>query len=428
MMLKIDPMDKLRIDWISFQFIAILMPISNIFMPSCAVLIAVIALARHAKKILNTPLTRYYLILSMWMFFTTIAAFSPTTAIGGLANFLPYFLLAGITSYIIRTPTQFIHFMWLLVMSSIFVSGFGILQAILNRPDWVLPRLFNSYLIPMGFSGDRRIQSFFGHFNETAIYLLILMPIAIHFAVGKVSTISRYQKNVSLIALLLGICTLVLTSSRNAWGLLVLGLIGICIYYRKWKIVIGFGTIIPIVLWLVFGARFGLGGGELQTLLPKILVNRLSSSFDPQFGDYASTTNRLRAWHFAIDLIRQHPIQGWGLRNFPVVARSMGYDLHGLPHEHNLFLAIAVGSGIPGLLGMVGVVARTIWLSLKSELSRKTEGTTTVVTIGIVLFVLSGFLDIVYYEPRIGMLLWYSIGAMYGLTRASLDLSISGDK
>lgn len=416
--------DKLQLEWKWLQSIAIFMVISNVFMPAFTLLLALFVLFKHGWQAIATPVNRAYFWLSLWMIFTTIIAFNPATATGGLANFLPYFLLAAITSHIIRTPAQFIHFLWLLVFSSIFVSGFGILQAIINRPDWIFPKvIFDSYPIPMGFSPDRRIQSFFGHFNETAIYLLTLLPIAFHFAVGKVKSISKSQQAIAVIALALGTCVLILTGSRNAWGLAILGGVALAIYYRQWKLMAGFGVVLLIMTWAVFGEKFGLGNEAVRSLLPEGFVNRIASTIDPKLGDYASTADRLNAWQFALSLISQHPFQGWGLRNFPLIAESMGYDLRGLPHEHNFYLAITVGSGIPALLGFIGIIAWTLWTSLKSAIASESEDTMSVVAISIILCLLSGWLDLVFYEPRISMLLWALLGIMYGLAKNKKCLS-----
>ncbi|PZO40506.1 MAG: lipid A core--O-antigen ligase [Pseudanabaena frigida] len=418
--------DKLSLEWKWLQSVAIFIVISNVFMPFFASLLAIRVLVWHGWKAIATPVNRAYFWLSLWMIFTTIIAFNPATAAGGLANFLPYFLLAAITSYIIRAPSQFIHFLWLLVLSSILVSGFGILQAIIDRPDWIFPKvIFDSYPIPMGFSPDRRIQSFFGHFNETAIYLLMLLPIAFHFAIGKVKSISKSQRAIAAIALALGTCVIILTGSRNAWGLVILGGVVLALYYRQWKLVAGFGAVLLVIAWAVFGQKFGLGGEAVRSLLPEGFVNRIASTVDPKLSDYASTADRINAWQFALSLISQHPIQGWGLRNFPLIAKSMGYDLHGLPHEHNLFFAIAVGSGIPALLGFIGIIVWTIWTSLKSAIAKDTEGVVVVSAIGISLCLLSGWLDLVFYEPRISMLLWSLLGSMYGLVTVSTPKSKS---
>ncbi|NUN64853.1 O-antigen ligase family protein [Pseudanabaena biceps] len=408
--------ESLSLEWNWLQNIALFIVISNVFMPFFAALLALEVLIRRGWQAIATPVNQAYFWLSLWMIFTTLIAFNPAIAAGGLANFLPYFLLAASTSYIVRTPKQFIHFLWLLVISSILISAFGILQAIINRPDWIFPKvIFDSYPIPMGFSPDHRIQSFFGHFNETAIYLLMILPIAFHFAVGKVKSISKTQRILASIALGLGICVLIMTGSRNAWGLAIIGSVLLSIYYRQWKLLTGFGLLLLGIGWAVFGQKFGLGGEALRSLLPQGFVNRLLSTVDPQMGDYASTADRLNAWKFALSLISQHPFQGWGLRNFAGVAQSMGYDLRGLPHEHNLFLAIAVGSGIPALLGFLAITGWTIWKAIKTEIIKETEEMVVVVAISIVLFLCSCWLDLVLYEPRISMLLWYMLGCLDGM-------------
>lgn len=408
--------ESLTLEWNWLQNIALFIVISNVFMPIFAALLALEVLIRRGWKAIATPVNQAYLWLSLWMIFTTVIAFNPAIAAGGLANFLPYFLLAASTSYIVRTPKQFIHFMWLLVLSSILISAFGILQAIINRPDWIFPKvIFDSYPIPMGFSPDHRIQSFFGHFNETAIYLLMILPIAFHFAIGKVKSISKTQRILAAIALGLGIGVLIMTGSRNAWGLAIIGSLLLSIYYRQWKLLTGFGLLLLGIGWAVFGQKFGLGGEALRSLLPQGFVNRLLSTVDPQMGDYASTADRLNAWKFALSLISQHPFQGWGLRNFAGVSQSMGYDLRGLPHEHNLFLAIAVGAGIPALLGFLAITGWTIWKAIKTEIIKETEEMVVIVAISIVLFLCSCWLDLVLYEPRISMLLWYLLGSLDGM-------------
>lgn len=354
------------------------------------------------------------------MILTTLTAWDFGAAAVGLANFLPFFLLAATTSYIVRTPAQFIHFLWLFVVGSILVSGFGILQALLDRPDWIFPKaIFDSYIIPMGFSSDRRIQSLFGHFNETAIYLLMILPIALHFAIGKVKSISKLQRIIAAIALCLGLAILIMTGSRNAWGLALIGAVIMAIYYRQWLIVSGFTVVTLAIAWAVFGSRFGIGGEWLRSLLPQGFVLRLASTLDPSLGDYASTADRLNAWQFATSLISQHPLQGWGLRNFPKVAAGMNFDLRGLPHEHNLFLAIAVGAGIPALLGLVAIMFWIFKRSLHSTMIKQTEGMIVIVAITIVLCLMSGWLDIVIYEPRVSMLFWYLLGSMDGLCRST---------
>ena len=85
--------------------------------------------------------------------------------------------------------------------------------------------------------------------------------------------------------------------------------------------------------------------------------------------------------------------------------------------NQNLFLAIAVGAGIPAMIGFVSIIIYTFKASLTASLIKETEGTILVVAIAVLLFLMSCWLDLVIYEPRISMLLWYLLGGMYGLTK-----------
>jgi hypothetical protein len=38
-----------------------------------------------------------------------------------------------------------------------------------------------------------------------------------------------------------------------------------------------------------------------------------------------------------------------------------------------------------------------------------------IAVISVMLFLMSGWLDLVLYEPRLSMLLWFLLGGMYGL-------------
>jgi O-antigen ligase len=130
------------------------------------------------------------------------------------------------------------------------------------------------------------------------------------------------------------------------------------------------------------------------------------STFDPQKTDFFSTVSRWNAWQIAIDLIGQSPIVGWGLRNFTVVARAQSQELFGLPHVHNLYLSIAVGAGLPGLILFL--------LAMFYTIRPKTDRTplTFILQLSILLFLTSSILDITLYEPRISLLFWLIVGML----------------
>lgn len=61
-------------------------------------------------------------------------------------------------------------------------------------------------------------------------------------------SISKSQRAIAIIAMTLGTCVLILTGSRNAWGLAILGGVALALYYGQWKLVAGFGFVLLIII------------------------------------------------------------------------------------------------------------------------------------------------------------------------------------
>jgi O-antigen ligase len=422
---------ELNLYWYWLQTLVLILPLNNAITPVAAMILMGLFLIKRGWRDLDTPVNRGWLLLSGWLVIATLTAFDISVAWTGLWNFLPYFLLFAIAAFLIRTPAQFQHIAYLWVLSSIPVGGLGVIQALLNRPEWWLPRLFGSYEINLGFSPDGRVASLFGHYNEAALYLAMVLPIACHFALGKVGKGAwNAQRMWSAIALGLGIATLILTGSRNAWGIVALGFSLLAIYYRFWYLVAGLSLGAGLVSWAAWGPLFGMGGAWLRPLFPGGFINRLTSAFDPSHKDYVSTLYRFDAWQFALNLIQQHPIQGWGLRSFDLIAATLGYNLHGLPHEHNLYLALAVGAGLPALCGFLVTIGWIGWMGLKAKLPESTKGLVIVTAVAIALYLIFGILDVVFYEPRVNALSWLLLAGIYGVSRGAelYPMSENGDR
>lgn len=407
---------ELNLYWYGLQAVVLILPLTHVISVAMLLLLIVVFLAQQGWRVLDTPVNRGWLGLAGWMVIATSIAFDPSVAWTGLLNFLPFFLLFSIASFLIQTSAQLRHIARLWVLSSLPVSLLGILQGLLNKPEWTLPRLWGSYEITLGMSPDRRVASLFGHFNEAAIYLILILPISLYFALNKSPLLKRFDRLITIILPILILLTLVLLGSRNAWALASIAIFVMAIYYRYWWVPISLSVGTLAIGWAVWGTNLGIGGEWLRALLPQGLVNRLASSIDPTLGDYASTQNRLDAWGFAIDLIQKHPIQGWGFRSFDLIAANLGHDLHGLPHEHNFYLTLSVGAGLPALLGFLGLVGWIFYRGLRTRLATIDRGLVFSIALGFFLYLLSGMLDVVFYEPRVNALSWLMLAGIYGIS------------
>ena len=391
------------ISWLNS--LSLILPFNNILTTVWALsgIIMFITLAVEGKinfPDFNSLPNRFWLLFCVWLLLTTLFAHDRSVALLGLMDFIPFIIFSLIVQVLIKTDEQREKIAQNLVISSLPISLFGLFQILFNRSDLYLPRLFSSYIIPLGKSPDGRILSLFGHFNELGIFLVMILPLSVYFIMKR----NDKTKWISVLALFLGLVILFFSGSRNAWMVATIGIIILCIFYRFW---FGLVTILTTVftlisaVWLPFAV-------SLRVLFPTSLIDRLLSTFDPQKNDFFSTASRWNAWQIAIDLIGQSPMLGWGLRNFPIVARAQNQQLFGLPHTHNLYLSIGVGAGLPGLVLFLLAIFLTI-KNAKEESSLK-----FILQLNIILFLISSILDITLYEPRISLLFWLILGMLGG--------------
>ena len=390
----------------SFRFwlraIACILPWNNVLSSALGLFFSVFFGIKHRLNCLDTPINRGWLFFSSWLILTTFFAYDFSLAWTGLLNFLPFILFRAIARFLLIDFVQKIQIAWLTTLGSLFVGVLGILQIVIDRPDWQFPRLFTSYILNLGMSSDRRITSYFGHFNELAIYLLLVFPLAIFFLKNG----SDQQRIIAAIALFMDSICLYFSGSRNAWTLAAMALMAIALYYRSWRIlfVLTLGGL--ATAWAVFGEVLGIGGEWLQIFFPSSFVQRLQSAFDPSLSDFASTGDRLNAWKFALDLIAQRPILGWGLRSFPKIAADFSYDLRGLPHEHNFYLLLAVGAGIPAVIGFSSLIIATAWQKFQHSSTNAERDLRFLTWLAIAMFFLFSLVDVPMYEPRVNLLFW----------------------
>ncbi len=391
------------ISWLNS--LSLILPFNNILTTVWALsgIIMFITLAVEGKinfPDFNSLPNRVWLLFCAWLLLTTLFAHDRSVALLGLMDFIPFIIFSLIVQVLIKTDEQREKIAQNLVISSLPISLFGLFQILFNRSDLYLPRLFSSYIIPLGKSPDGRILSLFGHFNELGIFLVMILPLSVYFIMKR----NDKTKWISVLALFLGLVILFFSGSRNAWMVATIGFIILCIFYHFWfGLVAILTTVFTLIsaVWLPFAV-------SLRVLFPPSLIDRLLSTFDPQKNDFFSTASRWNAWQIAIDLIGQSPMLGWGLRNFPIVARAQNQQLFGLPHTHNLYLSIGVGAGLPGLV----LFLLAIFLTIKN--AKEESSLRFILQLNIILFLISSILDITLYEPRISLLFWLILGMLGG--------------
>jgi O-antigen ligase len=230
----------------------------------------------------------------------------------------------------------------------------------------------------------------------SAMMLLALLSSILH---RKVS----YKKAIPV--LLVGFLGMYLTYTRGALLGFMCGLPFVLYFYKpKLGLTLG-GVAILGVLGMVGIYLFGSGKHE-----SRFLVNK----------NNASDVIRRSQWKAAIIATKEKPILGYGLSNFHSQLKRIKneYDLdakeYNDAHSHNLFLEIASGTGLIGLLFFLGWVISWAWESFRAG------GLTRAVVVPFgVAFVISSQFEVTFDANNACMIFF-----MYAMSTAAISKKV----
>jgi O-antigen ligase len=268
-----------------------------------------------------------------------------------------------------------------------------------------------------GVAGGERPAAAFTSPNTLAIYLVIHLCLAAGLWLDRADR--DWPQAVGLGAVLgLGSLLLLLTASRNGWGVGGLALMmGLALRRCWWGIGIlaGLGLAGLAAAWDWPGWR---------AVVPRLIWSRLADTFDPQALYFSSTANRLDAWQFALQMARERPLTGWGWQSFAALYNAQEPP-ELLGHCHNLYLHLAAEGGIPLLLGHLilwGWILARGWQAWR----RSQESVLLGMLLALTAFFASGLLDVVMLDGRIHLLVTLLLGAVWGASLERQRDSISG--
>ena len=282
------------------------------------------------------------------------------------------------------------------------VSAYGIYEYIfgLTEKTWQDTEMFENI------SG--RVVSTFGNPNVLAEYFLLVLP----FAASLALTSRGWLKKLAWIGCfgIGGLC-LILTWSRGAWiGFIMAALLYLLILNHK-------------TLLLVFAGIFCVP--FLPFVLPSSVISRFSS-----IGNLAdtSTSYRVNIWKGVIKMARDFFFSGIGTGNEAFVTVYPSYSLAGIesaPHSHQLFLQLLIECGIFGLLAFIICMisfARSNFGFYRRYAGRSTEQRyiSAAGFAGIFGILVQGMTDYVWYNYRVFLIFWLTVGLTSAARRAGI--------
>ncbi len=433
----LHPNKSLQKPWQYAQIGLLLFPL----LPSIGILGLLVAIAltwrHHYDLIINRRLNWVLAILAGWLILTSCFAFRPVDAFLGLFNLLPFFGVFAAYSALIQTPAQLRRLAQILVFTSVPVVIIGLGQMFWGWATWAA---WKDVLVGLGCAiapgGNPlgRMSSVFAYTNLLAGYLVIvfILSLGLWIETFQKSHVRRLNSQLRsqnysytlflTIAVIGNFVALILTNSRNAWGIAIAAGIAFAVYQRWHWLVAGVSAIATSVILAAFApapvAR------SLRLVIPAYFWQRLTDQLYPNRPHVSLRTTQ---WQFAWGLTQQRPWTGWGLRNFQPLYEIQMHAWFG--HPHNLFLMLAAEIGIPATLVFCGCL---LWIfyqgikllfnwssySTKTVKSKQYAGERLIFFSYLVAFfacILFNTVDVTIFDLRLNTLVWIVFSAIAGV-------------
>ena len=278
----------------------------------------------------------------------------------GLANWLPFFWgFWGFQPYVAEAEARRRAALWLVAGTvPVVVTGLGQLWLGWQGPWQFLGGLVIWFVDPGG-EPEGRLSGLFDYANIAAAWMALVWPLMLAALIQP--GLNRFRRVVifSLAAAL--VTALVLTDSRNGWGALVLAVpVVLGPVSWPWLLPLLALGLIPVLLAVFQGVPEFLQD-PARVLVPESVWSRLGDS--RYAGERPLASTRIGQWGVALQLIAERPWLGWGAAAFSVLYPLRTGIWHG--HSHNLPLELAVSSGVPAALALVGLVLALMIVSLR---------------------------------------------------------------
>jgi O-antigen ligase len=245
-----------------------------------------------------------------------------------------------------------------------------------------------------------RLESYWDATNSLAAFLVA----AVSVSVG-VFFSTRSLKGIVLAggAIPVELLSIVLTFTRGAWLALAASLFALSLQLRR-------------LGWLVLGLVLIVG---VVGVAPPEMMERVTSIVS--FQTEPSSANRMHMWHYAVPLVLDKPLTGYGFYGFHVLFSSQP----GITsvHAHNFMLDYALAIGIPGLLLVLTVIFFVLAGALRTASRRRRESPDVSLLAGLAMgcigMLCAGMVDgSISVWPILAHSFWFLLALTYSLKRS----------
>ncbi len=340
------------------------------------------------------------LIFSGWILLSWTWSYKrdsyPSVAISAAIPFmlaLAFSIAVSCTRISLRTLMLTLVFglIWNSVIASIQVAIQGSIGLTVLGEFRVNPAASGTAIVQAGGIRWLRPYSLLPHPNMLGGFLVIAILASLTWAM--IRRDKRWLLAVSIFTF--GLWSLLLTFSRSAWlGLGAGGLVLLVLTFQSWW----FDRQRLMRLVVIVGISLTVGGAFLLIYQPFLAAR---AGVGDESIELRSTSDRAVYNEIAFDAIKQSPILGTGIGNFPWYASKYlsktDFDLKGQP-VHNIYLSAWSEVGIIGLGLFLLIVGFAIRIGIRNvNLARKTQADNVLVYAsfigGIIAFLVIGLFD-----------------------------------
>ena len=389
-------------------FVLPFLSLSNIPSILLTFIVGVSALGYVIKLIRGKRIIKFELIDTAVLVFLLMILLSGAISAGGRTSLYEAFVACALMIVYFLITNMMRTKKWVDRCVLALVSS-GTVTAVLGVVEYFFGDLSTQWLDTTYFSDIKgRVVSLFDNSNVLAFYLVMVFPFALDLVLRCKNRSERFLACFSTVSIILCV---VFTWSRGAWiGLMVSAVIYLLIKTRT-------------VIKAAFGLCLALP--ILAVVLPDNVINRFMS-----IGDLSdsSTYYRVLTWRGSFNAIFDGLLGGYGYGNsaFEVAYPRYAYaGIEAAEHSHSLFLQIAFGMGIMGLVifavMMLLFSGKTLEFFAKNKVAEQ-MGAAVAAFAAFTSAMVMGMFDYVWYNNRVMFLFFAIMGIACAVVRMGDDL------
>ena len=266
---------------------------------------------------------------------------------------------------------------------------------------------------------DTGMTALFNNQNYAGAWFCIIWPLSLATLLDSLK--NKVNKYISLSFLISITISIILTTSRSAWG-------GLLLLIPLMSGVSSLTYLLPIIfLAIVFImlTTSNIFPIEFQNEIREIMPNRIWQEFIPE--NFDGRASRLEIWKVAITYINKRPLIGWGAGAFPFLYLYEKNTYAG--HSHNLILELAVSYGIPVTILIFGCICNiSISSFFKIFIKRsfsKTDFFERAWYSSFFVLICSQLVDIQYFDVRISLIFWILLAGLKEIIKNSFSTKLT---